>query len=76
MVLRPEDIIDIAKYLKTGEVSSERFDLGIELTGGSDVSVEEETTNCRKVIGSSSKGRKAFEKVNEQKFKKKSRSAL
>ena len=50
LVLRPEDITDIAKYLKTGEVSSERFNLGIELTGGSDVSVEEETTNCRKVL--------------------------
>lgn len=75
LVLRPEDITDIAKYLKTGEVSSERFDLGIELTGGSDVSVEDGTTNCRKVIGSSSKGRKAFEKENAEKYKKKRKSA-
>lgn len=79
LVLRPEDITDIAKYLKTGEVSSERFGglstLGIELTGGSDVSVEEETTNCRKVIGSSSRGRKAFEKENAEKYKKKRKSA-
>lgn len=78
LVLRPEDITDIAKYLKTGEVSSERFDLGIELTGGSDVSVEEveeETTNCRKIIGSSSRGRKAFEKENAEKYKKKRKSA-
>jgi hypothetical protein len=62
--------------LKTGEVSSERFNLGIELTGGSDDSVEDdETTNCRKVIVSSSKGRKAFEKENAEKYKKKRKSA-
>ena len=79
LVLRPEDITDIAKYLKTGEVSSERFDLGIELTGGSDVSGEEGGTTTikpRKMIGSGSKSRKVFEKANEQKFKKKSKSAL
>ncbi len=77
LVIRPEDVKDIAKYLKTGEVSSERFDtLGIELTGGSDVSGEEITTNCRKVIGSASKSRKVFEKENAEKYKKKRKSAI
>ena len=72
LVIRPEDVSDIAKYLKTGEVSTERF-LGIELTGGSDDSPQE---NCRKVVGSSSKGRKVFEKENAERYLKKSKSAL
>lgn len=72
LVIRPEDVSDIAKYLKTGEVSTERF-TGVELTGGSDDSPKE---NCRKVIGSGSKSRKVFEKENAEKYLKKSKSAL
>lgn len=72
LVIRPEDIQDIAKYLKTGEVSNERFDLGIELAEGSFDSTSEAP---KKMIGSSSKGRKVFEKENAEKYKKKVKSA-
>ena len=66
LVIRPEDVSDIAKYLKTGEVSDERFSM-TELTEGSSDSPKEP----RKLIGSSSKGRKVFEKENAEKYKKK-----
>lgn len=76
LVIRPEDVSDIAKYLKTGEVSDERFSMtelidDTELTEGSSDSPKEP----RKLIGSSSKGRKVFEKENAEKYKKKVKSA-
>ena len=52
LVIRPEDITDIAKYLKTGEVSTERFS-GVELTGGSDDSVPDVP---KRMIGSATFG--------------------
>lgn len=71
LVVRPEDITDIAKYLKTGKVSDERFSM-TELTEGSSDSTLEVP---KRMIGSSSKGRKAFEKENAEKYKKKRKSA-
>lgn len=73
LVLRPEDLKDIVKFIKTGKVSEERF-LGVEeLTGDStDSDVENQP---RKKIVSSSKSRKAFMNEQEKQFKKQSKSA-
>lgn len=68
LLVRPEDINDVSKYLKTGEVPNNRF---------SDIEIETdiEEHKPRKMIGSSSKARKAFEKENDEKYKKTSKSA-
>ena len=72
LVLRPEDLKDVVKLIKTGKVSEERF-LGVEeLTGDSTDSGNEVP---RKKIVSSSKSRKAFMNEHEKQFIKKSKSA-
>lgn len=73
LVLRPEDLKDVVKFIKTGKVSEERF-LGVEeLTGDStDSDVENQP---RKKIVSSSKSRKAFMNEHEKQYEKKSKSA-
>lgn len=72
LLIRPEDLKDIVKYIKTGKVSEERF-LGVEeLTGDSTDSGNEVP---RKKIVSSSKSRKAFMNEHEKQFKKQSKSA-
>ena len=72
LVLRPEDLKDVVKFIKTGKVSEERF-LGVEeLTGDSTDSGNEVP---RKKIVSSSKSRKAFMNEHEKQFIKKSKSA-
>lgn len=72
LLIRPEDLKDIVKYIKTGKVSEERF-LGVEeLTGDSTDSGNE--IPKRKIV-SSSKSRKAFMNEHEKQFKKKSKSA-
>lgn len=73
LVLKPEDLKDVVKFIKTGKVSEERF-LGVEeLTGDStDSDVENQP---RKKIVSSSKSRKAFMNEHEKQFEKKSKSA-
>ena len=72
LVLRPEDLKDVVKFIKTGKVSEERF-LGVEeLTGDS---TDSELDVPRKKIVSSSKSRKAFMNEHEKQFEKKSKSA-
>ena len=72
LVLRPEDLKDVVKFIKTGKVSEERF-LGVEeLTG--DFTDSELDVPKRKII-SSSKSRKAFMNEHEKQFSKKSKSA-
>lgn len=72
LVLRPEDLKDVVKFIKTGKVSEERF-LGVEeLTGDSTDSGNEVP---RKKIVSSSKSRKAFKNALEKQYEKKSKSA-
>lgn len=72
LVLKPEDLSDIVKYINTGEISQNRF-LGIEMV---DVEVEEkEKTQPRRIISSSSKAREAFNKKNDEKYSKKVRKA-
>lgn len=77
LVLRPEDLKDVVKFIKTGKVSEERF-LGVEeLTGDSTDRSQEDIGNevPRKKIVSSSKSRKAFMNEHEKQFEKKSKSA-
>ena len=72
LVLKPEDLKDVVKFIKTGKVSEERF-LGVEeLTGDS---TDSELDVPRKKIVSSSKSRKAFMNEHEKQFEKKSKSA-
>ena len=69
LVLKPEDLSDIVKYIKTGEISEKRFD-SVEI-----IDVEEKEIKPRKMIGSSYKARKAFERENEKLYSKKERKA-
>lgn len=72
LVLKPEDLKDVVKYVKTGKVSEERF-LGVEeLT---EDSTDSELDVPKRRIVSSSKSRKAFMNEHENQFKKKSKSA-
>ena len=72
LVLRPEDLKDVVKFINTGKVSEERF-LGVEeLTGDS---TDSELDVPRKKIVSSSKSRKAFMNEHENQYEKKSKSA-
>ena len=72
LVLRPEDLKDVVKFINTGKVSEERF-LGVEeLTGDS---TDSELDVPRKKIVSSSKSRKAFMNEHEKQYEKKSKSA-
>ena len=72
LVLKPEDLKDVVKYVKTGKVSEERF-LGVEeLT---EDSTDSESDVPKRRIVSSSKSRKAFMNEHENQFKKKSKSA-
>ena len=67
LVIKPEDITDIAKYINTGEVPKER-----EIIDIPDINTSQK--GVRK-IKSSSNSRKAFMDANDDKFRKKSKSA-
>ena len=67
LVIKPEDITDIAKYINTGEVPKER-----EIIDIPDINTSQK--GVRK-IKSSSNSRKAFMNANDDKFRKKSKSA-
>ena len=67
LVVKPEDITDIAKYINTGEVPKER-----EIIDIPDINTNQK--GVRK-IKSSSNSRKAFMDANDDKFRKKSKSA-
>ena len=72
LVLKPEDLKDVVKYVKTGKVSEERF-LGVEeLT---EDSTDSELDVPKHRIVSSSKSRKAFMNEHEKQYEKKSKSA-
>ena len=67
LVIKPEDITDIAKYINTGELPKER-----EIIDIPDINTSQK--GVRK-IKSSSNSRKAFMNANDDKFRKKSKSA-
>ena len=71
LVMQPEVLEDVAKYLKTGEVPT-------TATGGMDIDLsehEEMVVQPKRVIKSSSSAREEFAKETESKFKKGRKSA-
>ena len=67
LVIRPQDLQDVAKYIATGQV--QQFDLGLQL------GQEEQTKRPQKVIKSSADSREQFRSEIEAKRTKKGRSA-
>ena len=70
LIVRPEELSDVAKYIKTGEYTTANDFVGIDLSEH-----EEVTSKDVKVIKSSSKAREEFMLENEKKFRKEKRSA-
>lgn len=70
IMMKPELLSEVAKYIKTGEYTTANEFVGIDLR-------EHEDTSAKvvKTIKSSSKAREAFKKENEKRFKKEKRSA-
>lgn len=71
IMMKPEDIIDVAKYIRTGEYKPEK-NIGIDVIEYmEDLNVKQQ----KKIIKSCSKAREQFAKENEKKFRKEKRSA-
>lgn len=70
LLVRPNELSDVAKYIKTGEYQSANEFVGIDLSEHEDTVVQ-----VGNVVKSSSKAREAFRKENEKRFKKEKRSA-
>ena len=70
LIIKPEDLIDAAKYIKTGEYDSSESFIGIDLNEH-----EETHTKTRNVIKSSSSAREKYHKEKKEKWKKE-KSAL
>lgn len=70
LLVKPDMLCDVAKYIETGEYVSANEFVGIDLSEHEDM-----TSIGGRVIKSSSKAREQFRKENEQKFKKEKRSA-
>ena len=71
LIIKPEDLSEIANYIKTGErISTEDF-VGVDTNKLEDI-VPKETVK----IKSSSSAREKFNRENEKKFRKEKKSAL
>lgn len=70
LIVKPEELCEAAKYIKTGEYESANEFVGIDLSEHEDM-----TTTAKRVIKSSSNARQKFHQENEKKFKKEKRSA-
>lgn len=70
IMMKPELLNEVAKYIKTGEYTTANEFVGIDLKEYDDMSIK-----VNKTIKSSSKAREEFRKENERKFKKEKRSA-
>lgn len=70
LIIKPEDLIDAAKYIKTGEYASNENFVGINLNEH-----EETHAKTKRVIKSSSSAREKYHKEKENKYKKE-KSAL
>lgn len=68
LMVRPEDLVNVAQYLKTGEAPN--IDFGVEITE------HEMKPKKKKAIKSSSNARTEFLKDNDKQYKKKVRSAI
>lgn len=70
LLVRPDELCEVANYIKTGEYKSANEFVGIDLSEHEDTTVQ-----AVKTVKSSSKAREAFRKENERRFKKEKRSA-
>lgn len=70
LLVRPEELCEVAKYIQTGEYTTANEFVGIDLSEHEDT-----TVHTVKTVKSSSKAREAFKKENEKRFKKEKRSA-
>lgn len=70
LMVKPELLEDIAKYIQTGEYINNNMFVGVDLSEHEDM-----TTIGGKVIKSSSNARERFKEEHEQKFSKEKRSA-
>lgn len=70
LIVKPEDLTDIVKYLDTGIVRVNSNSSIVDISNH-----EEMKPTGRKVISSSSKSKKAFTKSMNERFTKKSKSA-
>lgn len=72
IMMKPEDINDLAKYLKTGETPGKEKYL-FDVTDLDEIEFNKATR--KRTIKSSSKAREQYHKEHEEKFKKETRSA-
>lgn len=70
LLVRPEELCEAAKYIKTGEYQSANEFVGLDLSEHEDM-----TVTTKKVIKSSSNAREKFKRENEKRYKKEKRSA-
>lgn len=70
LLVKPDMLTDIAKYIETGTYTSQNDFLDLDVSD-----VEETTIKAKRKIKSSSSARIRFNEENEKKFKKERRSA-
>ena len=70
LLVKPDMLMDIAKYIKTGTYTSQNDFLDLDVSD-----TEETTVKAKRKIKSSSSARIRFNEENEKKFKKERRSA-
>lgn len=70
LLVKPDMLTDIAKYIETGTYTSQNDFLDLDVSD-----VEETTIKTKRKIKSSSSARIRFNEENEKKFKKERRSA-
>lgn len=70
LIVKPDMLCDVAKYIETGEYTTANEFVGIDLSKH-----EEMTTTSSRVIKSSSSARQRFNEEKEKRFKKEKRSA-
>lgn len=70
LLVKPDMLMDIAKYIETGTYTSQNDFLDLDVSD-----VEETTIKTKRKIKSSSSARIRFNEENEKKFKKERRSA-
>lgn len=70
LLVKPDMLTDIAKYIETGTYASQNDFLDLDVSD-----VEETTAKTKRKIKSSSSARIRFNEENEKKFKKERRSA-
>ncbi len=70
LLVKPDMLMDIAKYIETGTYTSQNDFLDLDVSD-----TEETTVKAKRKIKSSSSARIRFNEENEKKFKKERRSA-